>query len=111
MNLIAHGKVYTGEESNKLFGTGYFYRGESKTLSLNCGSIRSQAKRNNLTVLLSEHDIDNILGCESHIDESYFSSELLPPSYTIIRKDRYLSGGGGFIGARRSLTVSEDLKL
>ena len=53
-----------------------------KILSFNCGSIRSQTKRNDLTVLLSEHDIDIVLGCESHIDESYFSSELLPPLYT-----------------------------
>ena len=34
-------------------------------LSINCGSIRSQAKRNNLAVLLSEHDIDIVLGYES----------------------------------------------
>ena len=62
-------------------------------------------------MFLSEHDIDIVLGCKSHIDESYFSSELLPPSYTIIRKDRSLGGGGVFIGVRRSLTVSEEPKL
>ena len=82
-----------------------------KILSLSCGSIRSQAKRNNLAVLLSEHDIDIVLRYESHIDESYFSSELLPPSYAILRKDRPLGGGGVFIGVRRSSTVSEEPKL
>ena len=89
------------------------YCGHSKLniLSLNCGSIRSQAKRNNLAVLLSEHNIDIVLGCESHIDESYFSSELLPPLYTILRKDRSLGGGGVFIGFKKSLTVSEEPKL
>ena len=73
---------------------------------------RSQAERNNLTVLLSEHDIDIVLGCESHIDESYFSSELLPPLYTISRKDISLGAGWrSVIGARRSMTASEEPKL
>ena len=66
-------------------------------------------------MLLSEHNIDIVLGCESHIDESYFSSEyklLLPPSYTILRKDRSLGGAWwSIIGFRKSLTVSEESKL
>ena len=48
------------------------YCGHSKLniLSLNCGIIGSQTKRNNLAVLLSEHNIIAIvLGCEFHIDE------------------------------------------
>ena len=82
-----------------------------RILSLNCCSIRSQAKRNNLAVLLSEHNIDIVLGCESHIDQSYFSSELLPPEYTILRKDSSLGGGGVFIGIRKLLTVTEEPEL
>jgi len=35
------------------------------------------------------------------------SSELLPSSYKIIRKDRSLGGGGVFIGFRDSLVISE----
>ena len=64
-------------------------------------------------MLLSEHNIVIVLGCESHIDESYFSSELLPTSYTMLRKDRSLrlGGGGVFRGFRKSLTVSEEPKL
>jgi len=35
-------------------------------LKLNCCSIKSQAKRNQLSVLLSYHNADIIFGCKSH---------------------------------------------
>ena len=47
--------------------TGITGHNKLKILSLNCGSIRSQAKKNSLAVLLNEHDIDIVLGCGSHI--------------------------------------------
>ena len=63
-----------------------------KILCLNCRSIRSLNKRNELAVLLNLHDIDIVFGTESHIDHTYFSSELLPKSYKVLRKDRCLGG-------------------
>ena len=80
---------------------------------INCRSIRSQSKRINLATLLSNHQIDIILGCESHlaIDHSFLSSEILPSDYTIFRKDRTLGGGGVFIGIRNCLTAMADSSL
>ena len=61
--------------------------------------------------ILQCSNIDIVLGCESHIDESYFSSELLPPPYTILRKNRSLGGGGVLLGFKKASTVSEEPKL
>ena len=77
-------------------------------ISLNCRSIRSQSKRANLLVLLNDHQADIVIGCESHLDSSIISSELLPSTYNIFRKDRSLGGGGVFIGTKNHLTVVEE---
>ena len=78
-----------------------------KLLNINCRSLRSMDKRAQLAALLSYYDIDIVLGCESHIDQSFLSSEILPNSYKIIRKVRSLGGGGVFIGFKQSLELSE----
>ena len=78
-----------------------------KLLNINCRSLRSLCKRNQLASILSHHNIDIILGCESHIDESFLSAEILPNTYKIIRKDRSLGGGGVVIGFKNSLQLSE----
>lgn len=76
-------------------------------MNINCRSLRSLCKRNQLASILSHHNIDIILGCESHIDETFLSAEILPNTYKIIRKDRSLGGGGVFIGFKNSLQLSE----
>ena len=81
-----------------------------KLISLNCCSLRSQSKRNHLAALLSDYDADIVLGCESHIDHSILSSEILPVTYKIIHKDRCL-GGGVFIGYKDHLNVCEESSL
>jgi len=48
-----------------------------------------------------------VLGNESHIDSTFLSSEILPNSYKIIRKDHSVGGGGVFIGFRDDLIISE----
>ena len=78
-----------------------------KLLNINCCSLRSLCKRNHLASILSHHDIDIVLGNESHIDDSFLSAEILPKTYKIIRKDRSLGGGGVFIGFKSSLQLSE----
>ena len=63
-----------------------------KILGLNCSSIRSQAKKNNPAVLLSEHDIDIVLRRESHIVFLFRIFVILV--YNI--KKRQISSGGVF---------------
>ena len=82
-----------------------------KIMSLNCCSLRSLPKRNQLGVLLFNYDIDLVFECESHIDQSFSSSEILPKNYKIIRKDCFLGGGGVFIGFRDNLNISEVSEL
>jgi len=80
-------------------------------LSLNCCSIRSLNKCNQLAALLDSHDIDIVLGTESHIDPTFLSSEILPKTYKLFRKDRCLGDGGVFIGFKHHLHVLEETSL
>ena len=45
--------------------------------------------------LVHEHSPNVTVGCESHLDFTYTSSEVFPPGYTVIRRDRSLGVGGG----------------
>ena len=93
-----------GEVKNRISSINDKY--SLKLLNFNyCCSFRSMDKRAQLAALLSYYDIDIVLGCESHIDQSFLSSEILPNSYKIIRKDRSLGGGGVFIGFKQSLEL------
>ena len=78
-------------------------------LSLNCRSIRSLEKRSKLLALIYEHNADIVIGCESHLDHTYLTSEVFPRDFTIIRKDRVIGGGGVFIAFRNHLTLIEQL--
>ena len=60
-------------------------------------------KRANLLVLLNEHEADIVIGCESHLDETFNSSVILPSTYSTFRKDRTLRGV--FIGVKNHLTA------
>ena len=77
-------------------------------LSLNCRSIRSLEKRSKLLALIYEHNAE-VIGCESHLDHTYLTSEEFPRDFTIIRKDRVIGGGGVFIAFRNHLTLIEQL--
>jgi len=80
-------------------------------LCLNCCSIRRVSKCNQLAALIDLHDIDIVLGTESHIDQSFLSSEILPKSYNLLRKDRCLGGGGVFIAYKQYLQILEEHTL
>ena len=82
-----------------------------KIVFLNCCSLRSQSKHNQLAVLLSTYDVDVVLGCESHIHHSFLLSEILPTNYKVIRKDRCLGGGGVFIRYKDHLNICEESSL
>ena len=78
-----------------------------KVISLNFQSIRSQEKRASLEGLVYEHSPDVIVGCESHLDSTYMSSEVFPSGYAVIRKDCSLGRGGVFLCFCETLPVVE----
>ena len=47
---------------------------------------------------------DIIIGCETHLDEMYTSSEMFPQGFSIIRKDRCYGGGGVFLAISQSIS-------
>ena len=76
-------------------------------LSLNCRSIQSLEKRSKLLALIYKRSADIVIGCESHLDHTYLSSEVFARDFTIIRKDRVIDGGGVFVAFRNHLTLIE----
>ena len=64
-----------------------------KVISVNFCSLRSLSRQARLCGLIHEHKSDIIVGCESHLDDSYSSSEIFPVGFTIYRKDRTVGGG------------------
>ena len=55
-----------------------------KVISINCCSLRSSSRRARLSGLIHEHEPDIKVGCESHLDNSYLSSEIFPADFNII---------------------------
>ena len=82
-----------------------------KCLSLNCCSLRSSSKKARLLALIDELDPDIICGCESHLSQSYHSSEIFPDSYMVLRKDRIEGAGGVFVCIKKHFNVSEEREL
>ena len=82
-----------------------------KVFSLNCCSIRSLSRRGKFAVLINEHNVNIVIGCESHIDESFATSEVFPSNFTVFRRDRSLGGGGVFLCFENTLDVSEEQTL
>ena len=79
-----------------------------KVMSVNCCSLWSIARRARLGGLLEERKPDITMGCESHLDDSYLSSEIFPPGFNVYRKDRIAGGGGVFLGIKDTLVVVEE---
>ena len=82
-----------------------------QVISVNCCSLRSTSRRARFCGLLKEHEPDIIVGCESHLDSSYLSSEIFPASFNIYRKDRSAGGGGVFLGIKDTLVCTEEPNL
>ena len=66
------------------------------------------AKRGLLHALIDEHNADIIIGCETHLDNTYLSPEIFPTHFTIIRKDRKKGSGGVFIAFKSSIPLKEE---
>jgi len=73
-----------------------------KVISLNCCSLRSVGKRTTLKALVDENKPDIIIGCKTHLDETYTNNEVFPLGYSIIRKDRCC--GGVFLVISQSIS-------
>lgn len=67
---------------------------------MNCQSIRS--KRPDLEVVINDLNPDIIMGTESWLNPDIQNSEIFPPGYTIFRKDRTSTRGGGVFQAIKS---------
>ena len=61
-----------------------------------------------MAALIKEHDTDIVMGCEFHLDTSYFTLEVFPTNYVIYHKDRSISGGGVFVAIKDDLTSSHE---
>ena len=57
--------------------------------------FKKPSKKGYFNAVIYKQKPDIILGCESHLDSSYNSSEVFPTGFTIIRKERVGGGGGG----------------
>ena len=64
-----------------------------------------------MLALIDKSNPDIICGCESHLNQSYYSSEIFPDLYIVIRKDRVEGAGGVFIAVKRQFNVSEECEL
>ena len=72
-----------------------------KTMVINFCSTRN--KISDLTVCIENYNPDIIIGTEIHLDSSINSSELFPPNYSVIRKDRdFDNSKGGVLIALKS---------
>ena len=80
-------------------------------LTMNCRSLRSEAKRNELNTIIEIHQPDIIHLQETHLDKSIPTSEihvLDPERYEIVHKDRTCKNGhegGRVINAVRKDTM------
>ena len=68
-----------------------------------CGITSKQAE---LEAFLDLHNLDLLLGTESHLDESITNSEIFPSHYHVYRKDRNINSGGVFVLVEESIPCS-----
>ena len=67
-----------------------------KVIFVNCNSIQSIGKREELQALIADHNPHLILGQESKVCPEHLTNEVFPSNFTIFWKDRKAGGGGIF---------------
>ena len=77
-----------------------------RVLTVNCCSLRSVNKRQSFDELIIEHNPDMICGTESHLSDKYFTAEVFPSTFNVIRKERPVAGGGGVFVAVHSKYIA-----
>ena len=84
-------------------------------LSLKILNINFQSIRNKIPLfhaLLEKEQLEVIAGTETWLDDTVFSSEILPPSYQVFRRDRKTSiGGGVLLAIKHDLIAKEETNL
>ena len=82
-----------------------------KFLNINFQSIINKIPT--FQVLLQKEKPDIIFGTETWLDSSVYSSEFLPSTYQIFRKDRNTTtvGGGVFLAVKNNLVAREESEL
>ena len=48
------------------------------------------------------------MGCETHLDNSYITSEVFLPNFAVYHKDRSIGGRGVFVAIKDNLTSLHD---
>ena len=88
-------------------------RSNLKVLVVNFQGIRGKIA--DLACCIDVNDPDVIIGTETHLNSTINSSELFPPNYQVIRKDRDFgtsqNAGGVLIAAKNDLIVTHRLDL
>ena len=83
-----------------------------RTLLINCRSLKGKVA--NFLASVNYYQPDCILGTESWLDKDTTTSEIFPPEYQVLRKDRNSKarGGGVFIAVRKhyDMTLLPDLE-
>ena len=82
--------------------------GKLQVLVLNFQSIRN--KKEDLELMLSESDIDIVLGSETHLNQNITDNEFLHPLYKCYRRDRAGGHGGVIVITKADLIVEEIVK-
>ena len=73
--------------------------------TVNCRSIISS--KASFAVFIENYHPDIVIGTESWLSPSILSSEIFPPGYQVLRKDRKDGHGGVFLALESSLICSE----
>ena len=81
---------------------------KSKQLRITICNFQSLWNKSNiLKKYLTTNNIDILLGSETHLSNNIMNSEILPPNYTAVRKDRNDGYGGVIIIYKTDLLVEE----
>ena len=57
---------------------------------------------------MEEHQADIVIGCESHLDNSFSNQEIFPPQYVVMGKDCCIGGGGVFLALKNHLSFVDE---
>ena len=80
-------------------------------LQLNFNSLKSTTKVAELNLLITNHNPDVIIGCETKLDNTHATYSIFPADYTVFRRDRNKHGGGVLITIRSLLNPTPEPAL
>ena len=96
-------------QNNQRAGIKLYKLNSLRILTVNCCSLRFVDKRLSFGELVMEHNPDVVCGTESHLSNIYFTAEVFPSNFFVIRKERPVAGGGGlFIAVHSKFIISHE---